>query len=163
MRECLPFERCTFTNASQTSHSRFILRSILLPRHLTLSVDAHYGVLAARAILTPINTRLKPQEVAYILEHSGSRLILVDHEYTHLIQGMNIPTIVSEDTGRPEDPYETFLSNGRIFSREMGWAGLDAEPDENAGCVLCYTYVLCLTVLPQFIVPRSGTTGRVCH
>lgn len=110
-----------------------------------LIADAHFGVLAARAILTTINTRLNPQEVAYILEHSGSRLILVDHEYTHLIQGTNIPTIISQDTGKPEDPYERFLSNGRIFSREMGWAGLDAEPDENAACVLCYT---------------SGTTGR---
>jgi hypothetical protein len=102
--------------------------------------------------LTPINIRLKPQEVAYILDHSGSRLILVDHEYTHLIQGTNIPTIVSHDTGRSGDPYEMFLSNGRLFSRGMGWAGLDAESDENAACVLCYTYVLCLTVLSQLMI-----------
>ncbi|KAG1826116.1 uncharacterized protein BJ212DRAFT_1295378 [Suillus subaureus] len=43
------------------------------------------------------------------------------------------------------DPYESFLSAGRVFSAEKGWAGLDVEPDENAGAVLCYT---------------SGTTGR---
>ena len=71
----------------------------------------------------------------------------MDHEYTHLIQGTNIPAIVSHDTGRLGDPYETFLSNGRISSREAGWAGLDAEPDENAACVLCYTYVLSLSFL----------------
>lgn len=113
--------------------------------------DAHYGVLAARAILTPINTRLKPQEVAYILKHSGASLLLVDHEYTHLIEGMNIPTIVSQDTGKPEDPYETFLSTGRIYGREMGWGGLDAESDENAACVLCYTCVSNSVVLSEFI------------
>jgi len=120
-------------------------RVAVIAPNTPLIADAHYGVLAARAILTPINTRLKPQEVTYILEHSGSRLILVDHEYTSLIQGTNIPTIISHDTGSPEDPYEMFLTNGRLFSREMGWAGLDAEADENAACVLCYT---------------SGTTGR---
>ncbi|KAF8078465.1 AMP-dependent synthetase and ligase [Lyophyllum atratum] len=107
--------------------------------------DAHHGVIAARAILTPINTRLKPQEVTYILEHSGARLILIDYEYTHLIKGTNIPFIVSNDTGRSGDPYEVFLSKGRQFSGEKGWAGLDSDSDENTPGVLCYT---------------SGTTGR---
>ncbi|KIK06843.1 hypothetical protein K443DRAFT_129433 [Laccaria amethystina LaAM-08-1] len=97
------------------------------------------------AIITPINTRLKPQEVTYILEHSGSRLILVDYEYAHLAQSSKIPVIISNDTGRAGDPYESFLTNGRRLSEEKGWAGLDAEPDENAAAVLCYT---------------SGTTGR---
>lgn len=106
-----------------------------------LRIDAHHGVIAARAILTPINTRLKPSEVAYILEHSGSSLILVDYEYTHLIpQGTKVPVIVSKDTGRTGDPYEDFLAQGRKFSRERSWRGLDAEPDENASAVLCYTY-----------------------
>ncbi|KAH7915387.1 hypothetical protein BJ138DRAFT_1141987 [Hygrophoropsis aurantiaca] len=110
-----------------------------------LIADAHFGVLAARAILTAINTRLTPSEVAYILQHSGSKIILVDREYAHLVQGSQIPVIISHDSGRPEDPYELFLSNGRKFSAEKGWAGLEVEPDENAGAILCYT---------------SGTTGR---
>lgn len=110
-----------------------------------LIADAHHAIIAARAIITPINTRLKPQEVTYILEHSGSRLILVDYEYAHLAQSNKIPVIISNDTGRDGDPYESFLTDGRRFSEEKGWAGLDAEPDENAAAVLCYT---------------SGTTGR---
>ncbi|KAF5356043.1 hypothetical protein D9756_003900 [Leucocoprinus leucothites] len=111
-----------------------------------LIADAHHGVIAARAVLTPINTRLKPSEVAYILEHSGSSIILVDYEYTHLIPpGTRVPVIVSKDTGRADDPYETLLAEGRRFSEEKSWGGLVAEPDENAGAVLCYT---------------SGTTGR---
>ncbi|KAF9015310.1 AMP-dependent synthetase and ligase [Cyathus striatus] len=108
-------------------------------------IHAHHGVIAARAVLTPINTRLKPQEVAYILQHSGTRLILIDHEYIDLIAGTDIPFIVSNDTGRPDDPYEVFLTQGRQFSQEKGWLGLTPEPDENAAAVLCYT---------------SGTTGR---
>ncbi|KAG6901906.1 hypothetical protein C0995_006744 [Termitomyces sp. Mi166 len=95
------------------------------------SLDAHHGIIAARAIMVPINTRLKPHEVAYILQHSGASLILVDYEYTHLIQGTKIPFIVSNDTGRSGDPYETFLSRGREFSAERGWLGLDTDADEN--------------------------------
>ncbi|KIL70677.1 hypothetical protein M378DRAFT_95172 [Amanita muscaria Koide BX008] len=110
-----------------------------------LIADAHFGIIAARAILCPINTRLKLHEVAYILEHSGSKLILVDYEYIDLIRGTAIPYIVCKDTGRAGDPYEGFLTEGRLFSQERGWQGLDVEKDENAPAVLCYT---------------SGTTGR---
>jgi len=96
-------------------------------------------VLAARAVVTPINTRLKRSEVEYIIEHSGCSLLLVDYEYRHLVEGIKVPTIVSNDTGRAGDPYEEFLNEGRRFSSEMGWPGLDAEADENAPAVLCYT------------------------
>lgn len=121
-------------------------RVAVIAPNTPLIADAHYGVFAARAILTPINTRLKPSEVAYILDHSGSSLILVDHEYTHLVPpGTKVPVVVSKDTGRFGDPYEAFLTEGRGFSEEKSWGGLDAENDENAGAVLCYT---------------SGTTGR---
>ncbi|KAG6896890.1 hypothetical protein C0992_005454 [Termitomyces sp. T32_za158] len=102
-----------------------------------LIADAHHGIIAARAIMVPINTRLKPHEVAYILQHSGARLILVDYEYTNLIQGTQIPFIVSNDTGRSGDPYETFLTRGREFSAERGWLGLDTDTDENTPATLC--------------------------
>ncbi|KAI0950025.1 hypothetical protein AcV7_008619 [Taiwanofungus camphoratus] len=110
-----------------------------------LIADAHHGVLAARAVICPINTRLTPQEVAYILEHSDSKIILVDHEFTHLVQDAKVPVIVTRDSGRAGDPYEDFLSAGRRFSAERGWPGLEWEQDEDAASCLCYT---------------SGTTGR---
>lgn len=117
-------------------------RSLIQSRRRLTRVyaDAHHGVIAARAILTPINTRLKSSEVAYILEHSAASLILVDFEYTHLVpKDVKVPVIISKDTGRDGDPYEAFLAEGRQFSRERSWGGLDAEPDENAGATLCYT------------------------
>ncbi|KAJ6574914.1 hypothetical protein B0H19DRAFT_1126352 [Mycena capillaripes] len=111
-----------------------------------LIADAHHGVLAAQAVLCLINTRLKPSEVAYILDHSGSSIILVDHEYQHLLPpNLKVRVIVSNDTGRRGDPYEEFLSNGRAYSQERGWAGLEYQADESSPAVLCYT---------------SGTTGR---
>lgn len=120
-------------------------RVAVITPNCPMIADAHFGVLAARAIVTPVNTRLTPPEVSYILNHSGAKLILIDHDFMHLIENNNVPIIVCHDTGRAGDPYESFLSAGRIFSAEKGWAGLDVEPDENAGAVLCYT---------------SGTTGR---
>ncbi|KAJ7786109.1 hypothetical protein B0H16DRAFT_1295324 [Mycena metata] len=111
-----------------------------------LIADAHHGVLAAKAVLCLINTRLKPSEVAFILEHSGSSIILVDHEYVRLLPpNLKVPVVVSKDSGRPGDPYEQFLTNGRTYSQERGWPGLEYQADENSPALLCYT---------------SGTTGR---
>ncbi|KAI9069976.1 acetyl-CoA synthetase-like protein, partial [Trametes sanguinea] len=109
------------------------------------NMSAYHGVLGARAVICAINTRLTHGEVAYILEHSESKLIFVDHEYTHLVEGAKVPVIVINDTGREDDPYEQFLTSGRKFSGERGWPGLEWERDEDAPCALNYT---------------SGTTGR---
>ena len=101
--------------------------------------DAYQGIPAARAVICPINTRLTPPEIAYILKHSRAKLIFVDYEHIHLVKGSSIPIIISNDTGRAGDPYEEFLSQGRRFSRERGWCGLELESDEDAGFALCYT------------------------
>ncbi|KAF9515589.1 hypothetical protein BS47DRAFT_1391445 [Hydnum rufescens UP504] len=107
--------------------------------------DAHHAIIAARAVITPINIRLTKDSVDYILEHSGSKVILVDHAFVHLVENAKVPVIVCNDTGRPDDPYEQLLASGRRFSRERGWLGLDMEMNEDAAASLCYT---------------SGTTGR---
>ncbi|KAJ7071215.1 hypothetical protein C8F01DRAFT_1109561 [Mycena amicta] len=121
-------------------------RVAIIAPNSPLVADAHHGVLAAQAVLCLINTRLKPSDVAYILDHSGSSIILVDHEFLHLIPaGIKVPVIVCKDSGRQGDPYEDFLSSGRRFSQEKGWYGLEYSADETAPAVLCYT---------------SGTTGR---
>jgi acyl-CoA synthetase (AMP-forming)/AMP-acid ligase II len=44
--------------------------------HMTL--EAHYGVPLARAVLVALNTRLSARELGYILDHSGAELLLCD-------------------------------------------------------------------------------------
>lgn len=56
------------------------------------------------------STRLTLDDVDYILNHSGSKLIIVDSEFVHLTKRAKVPVIVSNDTGRAADPYENFLS-----------------------------------------------------
>ena len=42
---------------------------------------ANFGVPLAGAVLVPINTRLSAEEVRYICDHSGAKLLVVDTEY----------------------------------------------------------------------------------
>lgn len=46
---------------------------------------ALYGVPAFGRVLVPINFRLNRDEVAYIVEHSGATVLLVDPEYAELV------------------------------------------------------------------------------
>jgi fatty-acyl-CoA synthase len=105
-------------------------------------LEAHFAVPAAGAILVSINTRLSPNEVSYILEHSGARFLFVDAELQGLAQAarsMNIEVVRIDDTGQPGDPYEDFLAQG---SPER----LETIPlDEEATISINYT---------------SGTTGK---
>src|SRR5207248_9160752 len=78
-------------------------------------LEAHFGVPAAGCILVPVNTRLSRGEVAYILEHSGSRYLLLDTELEALVGGLDlngVTVIRVDDTGAPDDPYEQFLAGG---------------------------------------------------
>src|SRR6266516_2486349 len=53
-------------------------------------LEAHYGVPAAGAVLVPINIRLTADEIAYIVGHSGARLLVVDPSLTHLVADLDV-------------------------------------------------------------------------
>ena len=114
--------------------------------HVNEILEALQGVIGARAIITTINTRLTKREIDYILAHSGARLIFVDHEYRHLVSDAKAPILVCNDTGLVGDPYEDFLTAGRAYSQEKGWAGLEMDSDENMPLSLNYTYAPKLSV-----------------
>ena len=44
-------------------------------------LEMHNGVPMAGCALVPMNTRLSPQEMAYILENSGARVLIATHEF----------------------------------------------------------------------------------
>jgi fatty-acyl-CoA synthase len=85
-------------------------------------LEAHYGVPLAGAILVAINTRLSPDEIAYILNHSGSKVLLVDTELAPLIQQAmpQLETVkrfvnlvdVSDGVRLDGPDYEEFLASG---------------------------------------------------
>jgi len=75
-------------------------------------LEAHLGVPAAGGILVAINNRLATPEVAYILEHSGARFLVLDAELEPLVAPLALShvTVIRCDHGDPESQYEQFLT-----------------------------------------------------
>jgi fatty-acyl-CoA synthase len=53
-------------------------RVAVLAPNIPLVLEAHYGIPWAGGVIVAINTRLNAKEVGYILEHSGSRVLIAD-------------------------------------------------------------------------------------
>jgi fatty-acyl-CoA synthase len=77
-------------------------RVAVLSPNTHLLLEAHYSVPLSGGVLVALNTRLAPTELAYILEHSGSRVLLVDNALretadtaTRLLDAP--PTIITAD------------------------------------------------------------------
>src|SRR3712207_1809568 len=103
-------------------------------------LEAHFAVPAAGMVLVAINTRLGKDEVSYIVEHSGARMVFVDAELEGLLEDVDGVEIVRvDDTGEEGDPYEDYVAEG---SPEPVESPLE---DEEETISINYT---------------SGTTGR---
>ena len=83
-------------------------------------------------VLVPINFRLRPDEIAYIVAHSGARVLYVDPELVDSLKGVDVE--------------HTFVlgEDGSMYA-EPGVEPRPWEPDENATATINYT---------------SGTTAR---
>ncbi|SDX95775.1 fatty-acyl-CoA synthase [Salimicrobium album] len=109
--------------------------------------EGFYGVFQTGGIMVSLNTRLKPEDYRFILDHSGSKVLFVDYELVPLIE----PIVEQLDTvehiivhGEEEDKngmpgYENWLASfpDSDFPR--------ADVKENDTATLLYT---------------SGTTGN---
>ena len=73
-------------------------------------LEAHFAVPAAGAILVAMNTRLSGDDVDYILDHSGARMIFVHVDLEHLLGDSTLPRVVIDDTDRRDSPYGRFVS-----------------------------------------------------
>ena len=96
----------------------------------------------AGGILVAMNSRLDGHAIEYILQDSEARYLFVDRELATLVEDVDldgIETVVVEDTGEPDDPYEEFLSAGSPDALDS-WL-----EDEDEPIAINYT---------------SGTTGR---
>lgn len=60
-------------------------RVAILCRNATEMLEAHFGIPQIGAILVPINVRLTTDEIAYILDHSGARALILDAEFAPLV------------------------------------------------------------------------------
>ncbi len=108
-------------------------------------LEAYYGVIEAGAVLNPINIRLAPHEIEYILGHAASRVVFVHRDFEPLVKEISPrlsprPTFVVLDGdpgGIADHEYEALLASGAPDPRHP-------DIDENSMAELFYT---------------SGTTG----
>jgi fatty-acyl-CoA synthase len=95
-----------------------------------------FGVSGFGRVLVPINFRLNAAEVAYIIEHSQSEVLLVDPEVEAALAGVNVKeSFVLDGVG----------DAGMFAPIEQGRDPAVWEADEDAACSINYT---------------SGTTAR---
>jgi len=112
-------------------------------RHL----ECYYGIPASGAVLHTLNIRLHADELTYIVEHAGDRVVIVDkvlwpafEPVRARIRGDVHIVVISDDGDVPAGTvdYERFVEG-----EDEG--GEFEDLDENRAGVMCYT---------------SGTTGR---
>ncbi len=108
-------------------------------------LEAYYGVPEAGAVLNPVNIRLAPHEISYILEHAGSRIVFFQRDFAPLVEAIaptlsrrpRLVVMEGEAGGIASDEYEALIAGGSPDPRHP-------QVDENAIAQLFYT---------------SGTTG----
>ena len=106
-------------------------------------LEAYYGVPEAGAVLLPLNIRLAPEELAYILNDSGATILFVEKQFLGLVDSFrkNLQTVkvfVQLD-GSPEAPwlapknYDAFIAAAAAYRADI------SAIDENALAELFYT------------------------
>ena len=116
----------------------------------TAHLELYFGVTAAGLVLHTVNPRLFPEQIRYIIDHGGARILCVDPDLLPVLEPL-APQLTHVEhivvlCGRDALPASSLP--GLIAYEDLLTlaAPLDEWPqiDERAACVLCYT---------------SGTTG----
>jgi fatty-acyl-CoA synthase len=111
-------------------------------------LESYYGVSQIGAILVPLNYRLVASDHEYIINHAGVKAVLVDYEYTKVVDGIrpNLKTvehwIVAQDEGEAPAGWTDWE---RLIANQPKTKTPPVEQDENDVTSINYT---------------SGTTAR---
>lgn len=106
-------------------------------------LEAYYGVIEAGAVLLPLNIRLAPQELAYILNDAGARVLFLQGHFLDLVESFRsrlttIKNFHSLDTATQigwlsTQNYEALLSSASPYRADI------MQVDENSLAELFYT------------------------
>jgi fatty-acyl-CoA synthase len=78
-------------------------------------LEAYYGVVQMGAVLLPLNIRLTPQEIAFILNDSETVAVFYNRDFLPLVEGLraHAPTVkhfIRIEAGEDEKDYEALIS-----------------------------------------------------
>ncbi|MGH9045803.1 MAG: AMP-binding protein [Acidimicrobiales bacterium] len=100
-------------------------------------LTSYFGVSGFGRVLVPVNYRLTTDEIAYIVEHSGTKLVLFDPELDDVVSKLGGVQLIRLDGVHDAELFDPGIGRS---SEPTRW-----EPDEDATCSINYT---------------SGTTSR---
>ena len=93
-------------------------------------VEMHFGVAMAGAVLNTLNTRLDAETIAFMLEHTGAKVLVTDREFSVTVERAlsrlkNRPLVIDVDDPQHdggkllgETDYERFIAGG---SPDFDW------------------------------------------
>ncbi len=106
-------------------------------------LEAYYGVLEAGAVLLPLNIRLAPRELAYILNDAEARVLFFESQFLPVVEAFREATpslefFVQLDAQPSaswvsDKNYEDLLAGAQAYRRDV------LEVDENSAAELFYT------------------------
>lgn len=106
-------------------------------------LEAYYGVLEAGAVLLPLNIRLTPNELAYILNDSGAKVLLFQEQFSPMVEGFqrelhSVKKFVGLDHAPTrnwavQQSYEELIAAAAPYHTDI------MQVDENALAELFYT------------------------
>src|SRR5690348_8328242 len=106
-------------------------------------LEAYYGVLDAGAVLLPLNIRLAPHELAFILNDAGAKVLFLEKEFLKTVDSFRSSLSTVEDFYLLDDSPQADWLAPKSYDELLA----DASPchtdilevDENAVCELFYT------------------------
>jgi acyl-CoA synthetase (AMP-forming)/AMP-acid ligase II len=106
-------------------------------------LEAYYGVLEAGAVLLPLNIRLNPQELAFILNDSGARFLFFQEMFTPMVEGFraglrNVEKFIGLDHA-PQAKWAISQSYEQLLAAAQPHRMDIMQMDENALAELFYT------------------------
>jgi fatty-acyl-CoA synthase len=106
-------------------------------------LEAYYGVLEAGAVLLPLNVRLAAQELTYILNDSGARVLFLEKEFLTLVDSFRNQLSTVECffllDGQPQTNWLSPYSYEDLLAQASPCRAEVMEIDEDAVAELFYT------------------------
>src|SRR6202522_2062836 len=106
-------------------------------------LEAYYGVLEAGAVLLPLNIRLSPDELAYILNDAGATILFIEKGFLPIVESFRSKlSTVKQFVLLDAEPQESWLAlqNYEKMSAAARPVKIDITTvDENAGAQLFYS------------------------
>ena len=120
------YARCRQLASALTQHGIGVgdTVAVMLP-NIPAMVEAHFGIPMTGAVINALNTRLDAAAIAFMLDHSETKVVLVDREYASVMKDALVQAKVKPLVVDVDDPeysgagarigsieYEAFIAKG---------------------------------------------------